>query len=131
MDAEDFNPALKYGAQITGSNIDSSTIEAGDLADDAVTASKIADNAVETDKIKNDAVNKDKLDYEVAEVTVTAGNNSGTATVTAGSIILGYYPTSNQDQFVDSIAISDTTLTVTLAANATADNVFKVVLLKA
>ena len=76
-------------------------------------------------------VTKSKLSYEVVEVTVAAEGTTGTGTVTAGSIILGYYPISNQDQFVDSIAVSETTLTITLAAAATADNKFNVVLLKA
>ena len=59
-------------------------------------------------------------------VTVTAGQTSGTATVTAGSTLLGCYPAGNQDQFVDNVAISGTTLTVTLAAAATANNTYKV-----
>lgn len=63
-------------------------------------------------------------------VTITAGNPSGTATVVASSIILGAYPAGNQDQFIDNVAIDTTTLTVTLAANATANNVIKVVVLE-
>lgn len=86
--------------------------------------------SVSTTMIADDAVDKDKLDYEVASVTVAATATSGTATVTANSVIIGYYPTGNQDQLVDNIAISGTTLTVTLAAAATADNTFNVVLLK-
>lgn len=70
------------------------------------------------------------LNYETKSVTVLAAATAGVATVTAGNIILGYYPTSNQDQFVDSVAISGTTLTVTLGAAATANNVFTVVMLK-
>jgi hypothetical protein len=69
------------------------------------------------------------LELTNASVTVTTGGTTGTATVPRGGTILGYYPTSNQDQLVDSIAISGTTLTITLAAAATADNVFKVVVL--
>lgn len=64
------------------------------------------------------------------DVTVTAGQASGTATVTAGATVLGIYPAGNQDQFVDNVAISGMTLTVTLAANATANNVFKVTVLE-
>jgi hypothetical protein len=60
-------------------------------------------------------------------VTVALGDTTGTATVKRGSTILGIYPVSNQDQLVDSVAISGVTLTVTLAAAATADNVFSVV----
>lgn len=95
-------------------------IEPGQLAEGVVSEGYIADNAV----------GADKLNYTIKAVTVTAGQTSGTATVTAGSVILGYYPTSNQDQFVDSIVISSTTLTVTLAAAATANNVFAVVVLE-
>lgn len=62
----------------------------------------------------------------VVSVSVSAGQPSGTATVVAGSTVLGIYPTGNQDQFVDNVAISSTTLTVTLAANATATNTFKI-----
>ena len=68
---------------------------------------------------------------ETVTVTVLATATSGTATVTAGDTILGIYPSSNQDQFIYSVAVSGTTLTVTLAAAATANNVFKVALLKA
>ena len=95
-------------------------IEAGEIADDSVTESKIAD----------DSVTADKLDIEVLEVTVSSGASTGTATCTSGAIVIGYYPIQNQDQFVDSIDISGTTLTVTLASNATADNKFNVVCLK-
>ncbi len=96
-----------------------------------VTTAKIDDAAVTATQLGAAAVTAPKLSYEVVEVTVASGATTGTGTVTAGSIILGYYPISNQDQFVDSIAVSETTLTITLAAAATADNKFKVVLLKA
>ena len=99
------------------------------LTKDGVTS--IGAKKVVTAKIDDGAVTAPKLSYEVVEVTVTTGQTTGTGTVTAGSIILGYYPISNQDQFVDSIAVSETTLTITLAEAATADNKFKVVLLKA
>lgn len=96
-----------------------------------VVTAKIDDGAVTTTQLGTAAVTAPKLSYEVVEVTVAANQATGTGTVTAGSIILGYYPISNQDQFVDSIAVSETTLTITLAEAATADNKFKVVLLKA
>jgi len=95
-----------------------------------VTAS-INDGAVTATQLGAAAVTASKLSYEVVAVTVTALGTTGTGTVTAGSIILGCYPTSNQDQFIDSVVVSGTTVTVTLAASATANNVFNVVLLKA
>lgn len=63
-------------------------------------------------------------------VTVLAGAPTGTVTVVVGSTILGIYPSGNQDQFVDNVAISGTTLTVTLAANATANNTFNVTVIE-
>lgn len=63
-------------------------------------------------------------------VTVSAAATSGTATVAVGSVILGFYPAGNQDQFVDNVAISSTTLTVTLGAAATANNTYKVTVLE-
>lgn len=93
----------------------------------------VLNDGVKTEVIAQDGTIKGDIKdaFEVVEVTVAANQTTGTGTVTAGSIILGYYPISNQDQFVDSIAVSETTLTITLAAAATADNKFKVVLLKA
>mgnify|MGYP001255007540 CR=1 FL=1 len=96
-----------------------------------VTTAKINDGAVTSTQLGAAAVTASRLSYEVVEVTVEASGTTGTGTVTAGSIILGCYPKSNQDQFIDSVAVADTTVTVTLAGPATAANVFNVVLLKA
>lgn len=71
------------------------------------------------------------LNYSVIAVTVALGQTAGTGVVVAGAIVLGIYPAGNQDQFVDNVAIAGTTLTVTLAAAATAANAFKVVVLNA
>lgn len=60
------------------------------------------------------------------DVTVALWETTGTATVVVWSKVLGIFPVSNQDQLIDSVLITDTTLTVTLTAAATADNVFKV-----
>jgi hypothetical protein len=63
-------------------------------------------------------------------VTVNAAASTGTVTVVAGSTVLGIYPAGNQDQYVDNVAIAGTTLTITLAAAATATNTYKVTLLE-
>jgi hypothetical protein len=76
-------------------------------------------------------VKQTQLDYAVIAVTVLAAATTGTGTVVANAIVLGIYPTGNQDQFVDNVAIAGTTLTVTLAAAATANNTFNVVVLNA
>lgn len=63
-------------------------------------------------------------------VTVLAGASTGTVAVVAGSTILGIVPAGNQDQYVSNVAIASTTLTVTLKANATANNVFNVTVIE-
>lgn len=63
-------------------------------------------------------------------VNVAAGATSGTATVPAGSVILGIAPAGSQDQLVKNVAMSGNTLTVTLAAAATAQNKFNVTILE-
>lgn len=78
----------------------------------------------------DDIVGEAELKYESVSVTVSAGQTSGTGVATSGSIIIGWRPTGNNDQFVDNIAISGTTVTITLAAAATADNTFVVILIK-
>lgn len=63
-------------------------------------------------------------------VNVASSATTGTATVVANSRILGCYPVGNQDQFVNNVAISGTTLTVTVHAAATAQNNFIVSILE-
>lgn len=96
----------------------------------ALTSADISNNAITNALMADDSIKQAELDYETVNVTVSAGAATGTGTVTSGSIVVGWYATGNQDQFVDNISISGTTLTVTLAANATANNTFTVVLLK-
>lgn len=75
-------------------------------------------------------IRKRNIELYVEEVTVLATETTGTATVVKGSTVIGIVPVSNQDQFVDSVLIDDVTCTVTIAAAATADNVFNVIVLK-
>jgi hypothetical protein len=72
---------------------------------------------------------------KTVSVTVNQGASSGVSAADRALInglILGIYPNSNQDQFVDSVALAATTgvLTVTLAAGATATNGYSVTVLK-
>ena len=112
-------------------NREAGQFKSEDIGTDTLLAVDIADGAVGNSELANAAVSKAKLSYEVVAITVAAAATSGTGTCTSGSIILGYYPTGNQDQLVDSVAVSATTVTITLAAAATAANTFNVVLLKA
>lgn len=66
---------------------------------------------------------------QIVPVTVASTATTGTAAVTAGATILGITPASNEDQFVNNVAISSTTLTVTLHAAATATTTFNVAVL--
>jgi len=79
-------------------------------------------------------ISKAEIGYKVVSVTVPAAATSGSSaadTELEGGEILGIYPAGNQDQFVDNVALAaDGSVTVTLAAAATADNIFKVVVLK-
>ena len=117
-------------ADIRG-NVISSSVQAGGLASGAINNSNMfSAGIVDQAAVGADACGQSEWKEEQVNVTVSAGNPSGTATVTSGSVIIGWRATGNQDQFIDNIAVSGTTLTITLAANATADNTFQVTLLK-
>ncbi len=115
-------------ADIRGKIKSGSTVVLG--TGDINSAGMFGAGVVDQAAIGADAVGDSELKYEVATVTISAGNPSGTATVTSGSIILGWYPQTNLDQIIDDISVSGTTLTVTLAGNATATTTIKVNLIK-
>jgi hypothetical protein len=77
-----------------------------------------------------------KMRQGVTDVAVTVATGAAPGSSAAnprliGGQIVGFYPTGNQDQFIDSIALNaDGSVTVTLAANATADNTFNVVVME-
>ena len=90
-------------------------------------------------EIVNNIVNKNSfgtnnVSYKVVGVTVTAAATSGVSSADDDLIngeIFGYYPTGNQDQFVDNVVLSSSgVVTITLAAAATVDNTFNVIVLK-
>jgi len=72
----------------------------------------------------------ENLPFKLVAITVSAASGSGASAADpdlVGGSIIGIAPTGNQDQFVDDVTVSGTgVVTVTLAANATADNTFNV-----
>jgi len=87
-----------------------------------------------TRQLPKGQISKVELGYKVVSITVAAAATSGSSAADpelVGGEILGYYPTGNQDQLVDNVALAaDGSITITLAAAATADNTFNVVVLK-
>lgn len=115
--------ASDFDGELTGD------IEMSGAVDLTGTVDLPANTVVKAD-VADDAIGQAEVDITIEDVTVLAGQTSGTATVVTGTIVLGIFPVSNQDQTIDSVLVSGTTLTVTLAAAATADNVFKVATLE-
>lgn len=74
-------------------------------------------------------IRKRNMDIETVTVTVASGDTDGYVACRAGSNILGFYPTAG-DQVVESVFVSGSQVTVTLAAAATADNTFVINLIK-
>ena len=87
---------------------------------------------LDADDIAANAIGASELNHTVVNVPIVSGQTSGTATVTAGSVILGMYAFANIDSEVANIvAISSTTLTVTInAAAAGASVIYRVVILE-
>lgn len=89
---------------------------------------------VRTRHVINGAITSSKIAFKVVAATVT----TGTATVTtsidatiAGGTLVSIYPTGNQDQLLDNVVLNaNGSITVTLAANATANNTFNIVVVK-
>src|SRR3990167_4607013 len=94
----------------------------GNIVQPSNVAATISADSVTQAMIGAAAVGQSELKYEEVTVNVTAGQTSGTGTATSGSVIVGFRPSGNVDQAIDSIAISGTTVTVTLGAAATAQN---------
>lgn len=91
-----------------------------DIPAGSVDAAQLAALAVTEAKIAAQAVSKAKLKYAVKTVSIAA-STSGTTTVVTGAQILGFHVTAmTGSATVKTIAISGTTLTVTLSASDTA-----------
>lgn len=102
----------------------------------SATGSQLRSNQIRTRHLMDGAVTAGKLGYKAVTVTVAMGAASGVSSADAtlaGGVLVGCHPNGNQDQFVDAVALNATTgvITVTLAANATAANSFRCIVLKA
>lgn len=90
-----------------------------------ITVTNAGVTAIGADKVslammKANSVGKNSLKYVLETVQINAGT-SGTATVVAGAQILGWYVTAiTGTERVKTVAIADTTLTVTLSGSDTA-----------
>lgn len=93
----------------------------------SIWTTELADLWVTTWKIAANWVTLAKTTITTNDVTVALWDTTWTATVVAWSVVIWVYAVWNQDQFITDIDITWTTLTVTLWAWATADNVLKVV----
>jgi hypothetical protein len=102
----------------------------GNMVQPSTVTATIATDSITQAMIGANAVGQSEAKTELATVTINAGSSSGTATVTSGNVILGWYPVTNLDQIIDDISISGTTLTVTLSANAIATTNVRVQMLK-
>jgi hypothetical protein len=116
-------------------HITTGAVKIAEVAANSVGTEELVNGAVTTEKLASGAVTKSKIGYKVVAVTVRAGNNSGSSAADAdlvGGQIIGIYPTGNQDQLIDNVTLNaNGSVTVTLAGNATSDNTFNVVVLKA
>jgi len=123
----------KYGSRdgkVVAKEIETEELEA---TAQVIGTAEIEDGAVSTAKIAANAVTAAKTFVKTVAVTVAAAATSGSSAADSdlvGGTILGHYSTGNQDQFVDNVVLNaDGSVTVTLAAAATADNTFNVVVL--
>ena len=121
----------------TGANVadgDKITSAKMNLKLEGVDTADIKDLNVTTGKLAAGAVTVAKIGYKAVAVTVAAAATSGSSaadTDLVGGAIVGYHPTGNQDQFVDNVVLNaDGSVTITLAAAATANNTFNVIVLK-
>ena len=110
------------------------SVESEKIRDLGISSTEIATNAVTKSKMADDAVGINELDYETADITITGTSTSGTATVTSGSVPIGYFLTAFTTPAASyvQLVVSGTTLTVTLSAAPGASNsiTIRVVLLK-
>ncbi|MCP4259096.1 MAG: DUF2190 family protein [Planctomycetes bacterium] len=113
---------------------DESANEITDVAIGNIPCGYCARDALAADTTIRIFLDQNVTNIVAVAVTVSAASATGSSsadTSLIGGTIIGILPTGNQDQFVDNVTIAgDGAVTVTLAANATADNTFNVMVQK-
>lgn len=101
---------------------------------DNVEEGTVAEGSIGTSEIAAGAATKTKIGYKVVIVNVSTGNANGSSSADpdlVGGEIIGIISSGNQDQLLDNVVLNgDGSVTATLADNATAQNNFKVTVLK-
>jgi hypothetical protein len=99
------------------------------------TAASLRSGQIRTRHLTAGAVTSGKIGLKSVTVNVTNGTSTGSSAADpdlAGGTIVSCDPSGNQDQHMDNHVLNaDGSITVTLAANATATNNFRCVALKA
>ena len=132
---EDVEAGTVAEGSISETELANGAVTESKLATGAVTSGKLGNGSVATAKLADASVNNAKLSFKTVEVTVNTGSLSGSSAADAtivGGTLMGLLPGGNQDQFIDNCVLNaDGSITVTLAANATANNIFHFQVLKA
>jgi len=128
------NAALAVGTYVKPEYVDAADAGKGADAGGNYARGKLLEASSAEDDLVSCLLVDGKSAYKAVTVTVSAGATSGSSAADSaltGGEVLGVYPAGNQDQFIDNVALNaDGSITVTLAAAATADNTFKVVVAK-
>ena len=92
-------------------------------------------NQIRTRHLMDGTITQGKVAFKAVTVNVNAAAATGSSAADPALVsgfLVGCHPATNQDQFVDNIVLNgDGSITITLAANATAQNVFRCVAVKA
>lgn len=96
---------------------------------------RLAEKCYDLFKLINDRLTNNEDRFKIVFVNVSTGNANGSSAADPDLVdgeIIGWLPVGNWDQLIDNVDLGDDgKVTVTLAANATAQNQFKVSVLKA
>lgn len=125
---DDVEAGTVAAGSISETELANGAVTESKLGTGAVTSGKLGNGSVATAKIADDAITAGKLGFKAVVVTValeaTTGSSAADATLVDGAL-LGILPTGNQDQIVDDVDLNaDGSITITLAAAATAENTF-------